>query len=545
MRYLPAAIQRSTRETVFVLTPYHVKIKQTRELELANAGEVHVSYLGDIYPVELLLLERDVNWVFLRAAKLPANEPPFFGGSRHPYDVGDYRRDVPEVLLRDALFFGVAAARALPALDAGSEWELLVQDWEAATTCLALAGAASNKATSHLTLHNSYDSRASNADLQEFEIDPSDCPGRTILERAIPLVSKPIFTVSEQFAMDLTGEIIQSRIMAPHLGNLLRDNVIGVNNGMFTEPSAPEEVLVQAVNGDHEALAIFKTRRRIAAFEALNAVVDSESTPVWGSPEKLLQDSAPWFVMAGRDDSRQKGYDVLAGAADRFLGGGGTARFLFFPIPGEEGLDGINFIQRLARKYPESVVALPFLFRTGFLSTIQGASFGVMPSLYEPFGMANEFYLNGAMGIGRATGGLLQQVVPYRKAESFTDAVRTRADRWYEEESPPTGFLFREEDGVSSADEDWEAINAAGYNTQRGGPNRLKERLDLPLFRAMVTALQACLVDAARLYSDRPDLYFKMLAQGYFYIRENFTWEKAGERYLDFILGTRSSSDGH
>jgi hypothetical protein len=35
---------------------------------------------------------------------------------------------------------------------------------------------------------------------------------------------------------------------------------------------------------------------------------------LWGDISQFEKDDATWFVMAGRDDSRQKGYDVLARA---------------------------------------------------------------------------------------------------------------------------------------------------------------------------------------------------------------------------------------
>ena len=79
-------------------------------------------------------------------------------------------------------------------------------------------------------------------------------------------------------------------------------------------------------------------------------------------------------VMAGRDDSRQKGYDVLARAAELFLERQGKARFLFFPIPGDEGRAGLEFLRELAEQYPQSVLAFPFLFREGFLGALRGAT---------------------------------------------------------------------------------------------------------------------------------------------------------------------------
>src|SRR5262249_22447408 len=196
--------------------------------------------------------------------------------------------------------------------------------------------------------------------------------------------------------------------------------------------------------GNVELLAEWKAEHRQRFLGALEKLRSGEDRPVWGNIAQFARDEAPWFVMAGRDDPRQKGYDVLARAAEMFLEKRGQARFLFFPVPGDEGRPGLAFLRKLADRFAHSVLVFPFLFREGFLGALRGAAYGVMPSLYEPFGMANEFYLNGTVGIGRATGGIIQQIVPLHSAASYGSQTQRRAERWHAPGAAPTGFLFRE-----------------------------------------------------------------------------------------------------
>jgi len=49
---------------------------------------------------------------------------------------------------------------------------------------------------------------------------------------------------------------------------------------------------------------------------------------------------------------------------------------------------------------------IPFQNGKRLPRTAIGATFGVMPSIYEPFGSAVEYMANGTVNIGRATGDL-------------------------------------------------------------------------------------------------------------------------------------------
>ena len=466
-----------------MVTPYHRRIEKTYSLPLEWMGGVNIeTALGKI-PVEIgrLVDSHGLGWYFLKA-----QDQTLFAGERHPYDVAKTQMEIGTILQRDALFFGAALARALPVIDSQAHWILLMQDWEAATVVLAL-GRKRRQYGLFLTLHNSYDSGGVTEDsLEAVGIDPRYCKGpagssqASVLERVLRLTHTPIFTVSKQFAVDLIQDSVQCKIVAPHLQKQLRQRLCGIDNGPFANLAVPEDLLKQAMIEKYEALQEWKGERKAAALAALKGFTPSQDKPVWGNLELFGRDEPhlPLFVMAGRDDPRQKGYDVAAIAIRKFLSGKGKARLLFFPIPGDEGMAGLTFLKRLAEEYQESVLVLPFRFQEGFTAALQGAAFGLMPSLYEPFGMANEFYLNGTPVIGRATGGIIQQIVPLHTAKVFTPAVEQRAEFWYPQgaKANPTGLLFREQDGLPTLEDDWRSINAAGYDADLSSPANHPER---------------------------------------------------------------------
>jgi glycosyltransferase involved in cell wall biosynthesis len=380
-------------------------------------------------------------------------------------------------------------------------------------------------------------------DLVKIGLDPADHPGETVLECALPLIQDPVFTVSEQFALDLSSETLQAEIMIPHIGSKLYPRLLGVNNGAFIDKSIPDEVFIPGQKGNYSPIQSWKTKNREKAFAAMDKLSPSVNTPIWGDLQRFDRRDEPWFVMAGRDDSRQKGYELACIATDLFLQNNDQARFIFFPIPGDEGLSGIEFIHELADKYPQYVLGFPFLFREGFFAFLQGATFGIMPSYYEPFGMANEYYLNGVGCIGRATGGITQQIVPHRQVSSFSPSVKRRADKWHPQASPPTGLLFRERDDLPNTLQDWRKINAADYKISSQKSNRLKQRRRLITIQSMADELQSCLVDATQIYLTRQDLYYEMLINGIAYITSNFTWEHTARVY-NKIIHYKSSLNG-
>lgn len=524
MGRLPAHVKAAARQETIVITPFHHRIEKTSSLERSHEGMVGIYFEGRTIMVNVYRHDdRGIPYYFL----LP-EETRFFNGVRHPYDVG------PGELLRDALFFGAAVARVLHVIRPGQRWNLMLQDWESATVALALSDQPGAH-RSFLTLHNSYDEAAPSDMLWQAGINGHACPGETILQRALGVTQHPVFTVSDQFASDFTEDVLQYKIMAPQLQNILRPRLIGVDNGPFVDLAIPADVMAAANAGSTKPLRKWKADHRAQFLAALESFEPADDRVVWGSLEQFDSRDAPWFVMAGRDDTRQKGYDVAAKAVTGFLEQGGVARFLFFPNPGDEGQPGLRFLQNVAERFPQSVLVFPFMFREGFVAALRGAAYGLMPSLYEPFGMANEFYLNGTVGIGRATGGILQQIVPLRAAAAFGRSVNYRAGRWHAASVQPTGILFREKDGLVSEATDWAGINAGHYDKHAGGVDRVMERSRYALFNSMAQELQVAIHDGVRVATQQPEIYDRLLLAGIAHVQHSFSWERAAQDYLRYV----------
>jgi glycogen synthase len=538
MARLPGYMMSVSGLETVVITPYHHQIEKTTTLALEWLGEVSVPYEDLIMEVKVgRLVDRDgVAWVFLKV-----EDPRFFAGIRHPYDVGRTQQEIGVNLRRDALFYGSAAAKALSLLDPAAAWIVMMQDWEGAVIQLAL-DEKSITCRSFLTMHNSYDSGGvDSAELRQVGIDAERCPGpagssrASVLERVLVGRREPVFTVSRQFAADLAEDTYQARIMAPHLQGMLAGRLVGVDNGPFASLAVDSQILQLALDGKYSPFQAWKKQRKTAAVTALEAYVPSPDRPVWGDLMQFGTDAdSPWFVMAGRDDTRQKGYDVASLAIRRYLKSGGAGHFLFFPIPGDEGKEGLGFLEKLAGQFSQRVLVMPFIFKEGFTAALQGAAFGLMPSLYEPFGMANEFYLNGTPAIGRATGGIVQQIIPWRGGTAYTPAASRLANRWYVRADRPSGILFREPEGLASEMIDWRSINLAGYDPTGGTPDRLEERSRYPLVQAMASQLQMALADGVRLYQ-QPQRYARMLAQGVRHIQQGFSWDRAAGEYWKLV----------
>jgi glycogen synthase len=541
MGRLPAALRSMSAGHVVGITPFHRHLTPVN-LAKRGAGQLAVvahwtlqSFLGQPVTVELLRWYADFPWYYVKAEPAVAGmATPFFNGRQHPYDLPD------SDLRRDAFLFGRAVAETLPCLVESAErgWTLLLQDWEAATTALVLAGIQPHSHRLFLTLHNSLDCPITDRELASFGVPPgsSDAPDDPVLQRALRSVEAPVMTVSEQFARDLTEDALQSEVMAPQLqsvrGTALADRIVGLDNGPFQDLAPEVGLLATAARSDAAAIIGWKAGKRRAAIEALRAHQQTDrcqsgEEPVWGDVDQFVADrgdGSAWFVMGGREDPGQKGYDVAATAVERFLAQGKDARFLFFPIVQDEGLAALSHLRLLAKDNPQHVIVLPFTWRAGYSAALQGASYGLMPSFYEPFGSANEFYLNGTVGIARATGGLMQQIIPLRSARSFSSSVKRRAEQWSSYSAPPTGILFREQDRLSTKDH-WRMLNAAATTARQSSP----------LFRSMVDELLLAITDGLELWETQPGLYCQMLVAGIQHIQCSFSWGRTAAQYARIV----------
>lgn len=600
MRHLPRVAKEISDQHIVVITPWHEKAWQ-RTPTAAELGSIQIPW--GIYDIDVQVMldstSLGVDYYFLKPGRMVVSErhahpfegavgnlglhmmfvergqsrdsfpsldeAPLFDGSPHPYRTKDHA-----TLVRDSLFFGVAVIRSLPLIAPGV-WTLFLQDWETATTALAAAGSA---ITEHvrciLTLHNSYDSGGLSGPLEILGIDAALCSGQgdleaaSILERALPLVSRQILTVSAQFSEDLTEDLLQSRVIGRQLAPLIRGRVVGVDNGPFA-PTLGEELrsarspdtinlltaksgaLADAKIGKHEDFFKWKNARREYFCKVLaNYKFDEPAfpprdvpeavrrnwKPLWGDRARFLQRNkpeVPCFVTGGRDDSRQRGHDVAVAAAEQFLSTGGDALFIFPVIPGDEELEGLRFLYDRACRSDGRIIVLPFIFREGYLAALEGAAYGIFPSLYEPFGGASDIYSQATLAIARATGGLVQQVVPLRAARCYSHAVGREVNSWHSFSSRPTGLLYREELDEEAAIIAWEGINAAGYAVN--GSDRVDQRRQFVVFQRMQRELLNAIYDAVRIWNN-PGLYVEMVLRGMAHIESTFSWYRAAREYL-------------
>ena len=507
--------RRSVNKDCVLLTPLHHRANgsPTRE-ELTPVATVAVLLDDHVWPVQLLC-DSVSGTYYLDARDAFRGTTPehcIFAGSPGPYDT--------DQLLRDAIFFGCAAHQALTHLEQ-RHGSLVVeaQDWEGASISLA-----TNSYPVTLTMHNTYDSGAVSAGfLARFGIDHNECPGPsgsinpTVLQRALPRIRGPIRTVSSGFADDLTNDPLQTRVLADHLqAEFRRRGIIGIENGPFKEIA--DGLCDVLVPPNPRALRKWKLDRRATAILAANTPVDG--APVWGN-QGALSPTLPWFFMAGRNDIRQKGFDIAADAALAFLNAGGKGQFIFCPLIAEENLNELRFLLNLAKEFPDRVVVF-----AGFCPNLaafrQGADFGLMPSIYEPFGMANEYYLDGVPVVARATGGITQQVIPLRSASCYSTAVQQRTTN-----GKPTGILFREPDALGIDPKPWRLLNNAHSDYEAWHSSALHD--------SMVKELTLALRDAEQVIST-PHLYADMTIAGVMHIEANFSWHKNKEAYKRQLL---------
>jgi len=427
----------------------------------------------------------------------------------------------PEQLLDDSLVFSSAVPKTLVALGLTQNVVLCLQDWEAAGAAIVAKNDPQLSGISCvLTLHNSYDRPVSQAEMKRMT--DRVLPGPTVLAKAGPFLDGPICTVSKHFAHELIHELVHRDIFAPHLQAMFKERTIrGINNGLFSQLDFPLEARTQASSGNYHSLLKEKAMRRREMIEKLEAYQPDRA---WGSLDFDNFDG-PVLLFFGRDDPRQKGYDLAAAAIDRIPPG--QAKFVFTPIPGDEGIQGLQFLQNLATRRPGEVKVFPFRMEQGYMELQRGASFMVMCSLYEPFGGATEGYAVGTPVVARATGGLVQQVVPYPSV-ALNAAVRSLSDQFHRESDAPTGFLFRESGlAVKETAQGWSAILDCAYWPEG---DRLTERLGIPLFQSMVQATEGALTNAIELYQTDQAGYAQMIYHG-FHMLDRFSWDQAVREY--------------
>lgn len=530
MRLLPKRMAQMSEDRCITITPFFREITKCKPKVMdaiqTTGRKFSLRYDGGAHQVEIFQKKDHEGFTTFLIdspdffnAPCDCGDPPGMNAPCNPYLDPEH----PDQLLDDSLFFSLAVPNALVALGLTQNVVLCLQDWEAAGTAIvAKDDPQLSDVSCLLTLHNSYDKPVTQAEMKRMT--DHVFPGPTILANANPFLDGPICTVSKHFAHELTQEPVHREIFAPHLQEMFQKRTIrGINNGLFSQLDFSQESRTKATAGDFDPLLIEKAKRRQ---EMIQKLIGYNPERAWGSLN-FENFEGPVFLFFGRDDPRQKGYDLAAAAIDRIPRG--QARFVFTPIPGDEGTQGLEFLKNLAVRRPGEVKVFPFRMEQGYSELQRGASFMAMCSLYEPFGGATEGYAVGTPVVARATGGLIQQVVPC-PGVTLTPAVRELRIPYQEDGEGPTGFLFRESDlSPEETAKGWQEILDCVYSPEG---DRLKSRLEIPLFRSMVQSAEGALKDAIRLYmTDQPG-YAQMIYHG-FHMLDRFSWDQAVREYQE------------
>jgi len=285
------------------------------------------------------------------------------------------------------------------------------------TAVLALAGPKpAARPALFLTLHNSYDSGpVTPEDLQGVGIHPGRRAGiadpvHGAGPRPFP-AGQTLFTVSEQFARDFTEDIFQARVMADTWQDELRPPHVIVSTTALHVPGRPGK---PGLRTPRRATTYRWREWKIPAESSLcrgseRFVPDEQTRPVWAAWPASRRWRARWPTcpgssLAGRDDTAAEG--IRRCGLRRFArswqkpGNDAKRSSSSSDSPGDEGRRGCSSCRGLAQAFPANILVLPFILPgKDTLPPSRGPRFGVMPSFYETVRhMANEFYLNGAVG---------------------------------------------------------------------------------------------------------------------------------------------------
>jgi glycogen synthase len=508
----------SSSQKVIRLSPYHRHLKTAPTLPEQPLRRCTVDFEGKEIEVAIYFLTdtKQEGWYLI-------GTDDFFmadGGKENddPYVYSDENRaardGVYSKLLRDTLFAAKTIPKILQELGLIENLIVHIQDWEFASAALtikeALLEGALHSASVVLTLHNPFDHWLSEANLNKItnRFQSIHWPGmngeerNTVLSRMIPLTDAPISTVSRRFAQEFHTVPLQTGHFAGHYQQILkRQGMVGIDNGLFESPKEPtseyRQAIEQAQLGNYEPILEEKLRTRRKMLAELEAFLEKNKARIFGQlegengqPLSDLSDAVPIFLMIGRLDPGQKGFDVL----NRFIEASPKdyGRFILSPLSpfanDEEIGKYLDDLKRVAEARPGEVVVAPFRLIGVYDSLRAGATWSIWPSLYEPFGGLTEFYIHGTPVIARATGGLVQQVIDYNI-----------------DPKGASGILY-----VEHPTNSYEGQEEESRRIQRTiEPER---RVDVRLYRQQLIALTTAIAQAVYIYKYDKPAYGQILA---------------------------------
>lgn len=420
----------------------------------------------------------------------------------NPYSYAD-----PTELLYDSLFFCAAVPDVLARLGVRGSVVFHANDWETAPIAPASRRAARagilRSPRSVMTLHNCFDFPVSSRLRKRFL---EGCPARqTILQCCIPRIDGALTTVSKPFAVELRHDPLLKAVFAGHLQECFAEKApVGIESGAFVRP---DELAGEPAAAKQKARYRYLLERKRACEAQLREVMDEMDGPgSIGTLEyrKGRRRGCPLLFMAGRMDLSQKGFDVVFHAVKRI--GKGKIKLLFCPSDLAAGTGqerNLEFFASIAHEMKGDIAIRPVRMpSTMFRTVMRGASYLLMPSLYEPFGAASEGLLHGTPVVGRATGGLLSQVHPVDgKSLKLPSYYRGLVNSF--RHAGPSGILFRENVSGRPARDEWRDLLKAP----------LHERPRYGVYRAMVDAATRALEKSIEIYRS-PERYAELMHNG-------------------------------
>ncbi|MBN1577131.1 MAG: glycogen/starch synthase [Chitinispirillaceae bacterium] len=511
VRQFPAAL-RKRGEKVLLLTPLHrgcaavSKAINDNELVQRFAGvEVH---FGN-YSCAVSCFQET-------GAAVPTYHigvPGRFCAGDNPYGYPDQ-----DELLFDSLAFCAVVPSVLSYMGHDTHLFFHAHDWETAPIALfvrcAVISAVLHQVKTVLTLHNSFDSPFPDRFKRLFF--NRTFGGCTVLQSMLPFFHGPVTTVSTPYAHELRHDPLQRGFFVDHLQRLFAMNPpIGIENGMFGEPNVPlSDHEVSAIGkGDHQ---LFIARKKSWRDFFVHTLHKEKDPRIIGklSIATLEDPSVPLFFMSGRLDLMQKGFDIIFHAFTRLKPGSAQ---LFFTPTLHNGNEDLSFFIDIVNQCKGNIVIWPYRIPARkYRTLLQGASYLLMPSLYEPYGAASEGLLHGTPVIARATGGLLAQLEP---GGDFSVAREYAAIFPEKRNEKRNCIFFKESFPDGEAEKMWRTLLQLP----------LRQRIDNPLYRSIVDAAYNALGDAIDIFADH-SAYGSMAFQGLTSVQRN-TWGEAAGKY--------------
>jgi glycogen synthase len=425
---------------------------------------------------------------------------------KNPYVYYEVDRQINDRAMNEnALFFCKAVPYALKALSIRKNIVFHLNEWQTALITLtskeAMVSGVLESCASVQTIHNSYDApmfrellRMTEDETRRQNIASFPGEGMTAYQIGLQLVDAPVTTVSRSFARELTTDIVQTKHYAPHLQNILKKNPpAGINNGTFVDYS---KKFPKRERHTVDEIRRIKLRSRKALLKILSTYKPEGyfgELTYNGRTINKLPDNVPVIAMSGRLDPVQKGYDVILKAVEKFSED--EIKVVLTPLPVHTS--DLDYFYEIACKCRGNIRVYPGRMNKGYHELQTGSTFGIMPSIYEPFGAAVEYMSRGTVNIGRSTGGLIDQI----------DAE--------------CGFLFKEDAVFYTLENVQDFIESEDI---------VQTRKKNPWAQSIADNLYTVLKKAIDIYQNHPDEYYRMVLNG-FKKAKDFNWENNAKQY--------------